>query len=1561
MSGKINSPSSPYLFILKSIVFFLLCWPAVGRIASAPVLDTALDVRAETSPVHTTAVVSLDKTLAGSPVAFETSFQQQFQLRKQANRDVYCPGDLITYTITLINNAPQAPVSATITDALPDGTSFVSATAGGMFDPSPAPGTVTWEIPPSVQQSIVVSYTVRVDCTIPKGRTLSNQARATIIFREQSLQIESNKVNIEPSRNCLPCIEKTVDKTIVCPGDFLTYMITVRNPGSSPFGPIPVVDPIPAGTMFVSANMGGTFTPAPPPGQVSWIIGPIPAGGSVILTFTVQVNCDAKPRTRVINQASMRIPGVAPIMTNPVESVVSANCPPVDFPCDGPPWAETEITVDQDPPILGQPNRICVTIVNNTSRPISNCTLIFGVLPFSFGAQFSTVATQTNVTLQPGSNTICVPYIPTFSGHTCVQVIIRCPGFPDQISQRNLDNAEVIEPGANDSLSFLICNPDPRNPQTIETNILANCDPGITFMLSNPNPMIGPGDCVVETLTVNVASTVPPGTMCTVDVVGYLGTQLVGGIEKKITVGAPRCVIRKRADRQVACPGDFIKYTIDAFCDQETKTLLVKDFVPPNTTFVSASAPGTFDPMTGQVCWLFNGVNSATMTMVVRVDVTAPPGSTITNIAQMEAPTSQASNSVSTLVSRDCQSGIRVVKNVDKQIVCPGDFLNYAITITNNTPSAIGPFNVVDPVPANTIFVAANLGGVYTAAPAPGQVTWTIPTLAPGASVTLVMTVQVVCDAKPGTQISNTAVVQLAAAPLKSNTVVSIVGRDCPPVMHPCDGPPWAETTIQIDHPPVVGDKNQICAVIVNNSGGPLSDCKVRFGFTAGFSMGSVFIPIGQVMQTLLPGNNLVCIPWTPTFSGHGCLSVTIDCPSFPRQLSARNIDTEIIEVGQVDRLQFLLCNPTDMPKQIHTSLLVSCPGVTAELSSPNPILNPGECIIEYVTVKVDPSVPAGTKCNLDVVEYIDNELIGGVRKIITVGTPHCRITKKADRDTACPGDIIEYWITAECDGQADALVITDAIPGGTSFVDASDGGMFDSMRGVVTWVIRGTNRAMVHLRVRVNPDAPVPGLIRNIAQIELPNSRGSEPVDVRITPNCPPPGVSIKKTVDKKEVCPCDFLNYAVTVTNNTPVAIGPLNIIEPVPVGTVFVSASAPGVFSPAPAPGLVTWTIPPLAPGASVTVSMTVQVPCTAQPGTPILNRAVVVDAAGARLGQASTVSRVTQNCPPVTHPFDGPPWAETTITVQNDPPIVGRANQICTQIINNTSGPISNCTLIFGVLPFGFGPPFFSPVATLTNITLQPGVNMICVPYLPTFSGHTCVQVIIRCPGFPDQISQRNLDNNEIIPPGGSDSLQFTVCNPDPKNPNLIQLNALVNCPGVSVSVSPALLNLGPGECQTATITVNVSPNVPVGTMCVFDVVGYLANTIAPVLVGGVEKKITVGAPGCTIRKRANKETAGPGDTITYTIDVQCQEPQKTLLITDKVPDHTTFVSATGGGVFNSVTGEVSWVVNGASSASVSMTVRVDPNVPRPSVITDMAQLQLPISASSNVVKVQVPAR
>jgi len=485
------------------------------------------------------------------------------------------------------------------------------------------------------------------------------------------------------------------------------------------------------------------------------------------------------------------------------------------------------------------------------------------------------------------------------------------------------------------------------------------------------------------------------------------------------------------------------------------------------------------------------------------------------------------------------------------------------------------------------------------------------------------------------------------------------------------------------------------------------------------------------------------------------------------------------------------------------------------------------------------------------------------------------------------------------------------------------------------------------------------PGPRDMTVRIQLPT--GGPPVEL----NCPRaftvtggPTTTISKTVDQTEVCPGDFLTYTITVGNSSSTAVGPLQVVDGVPAGTTFVSANLGGVFTPAPAPGQVTWSISSIPSNSTVMLTMTVQVNCDMRPGTRIINQATLQVPGAAATTSNQVVSVVTNNCPPVSHPCDGPPWAETTITVDQDPPIVGRPNRICAVVMNNTNSPVTACTLVFGVFPFGFGAPF-TPVATLTNVMLQPGANTICVPYVPTFSGHTCVRVIIRCPGFPDQISQRNLDNNEIIPPGGSDSLPFTVCNPDANNPAVIQLSVLANCPGVTITLSETQLTLGPGECKTVTVTVNVGPNVPVGTMCTFDVVGYNTSTPVPTLVGGIRKKVTVGSPGCVIRKRADRQVACPGDTITYTIDVQCQQRVATLLITDQVPANTTLIATSPGGVFNAITGEVSWVINGVSSATVTMTVRVAPTAPIPSVISDVAQLQIPITSSSNVVNVQVP--
>ena len=64
-----------------------------------------------------------------------------FALAKEVSPTTALPGDLVTFTITF-NNTGDPVDGVTLTDVLPDGVVFVSASDGGVYDD--AAGTVVW-------------------------------------------------------------------------------------------------------------------------------------------------------------------------------------------------------------------------------------------------------------------------------------------------------------------------------------------------------------------------------------------------------------------------------------------------------------------------------------------------------------------------------------------------------------------------------------------------------------------------------------------------------------------------------------------------------------------------------------------------------------------------------------------------------------------------------------------------------------------------------------------------------------------------------------------------------------------------------------------------------------------------------------------------------------------------------------------------------------------------------------------------------------------------------------------------------------------------------------------------------------------------------------------------------------------------------------------------------------------------------------------------------------------------------------------------------------------------
>jgi uncharacterized repeat protein (TIGR01451 family) len=91
---------------------------------------------------------------------------------KQVDATSAIQGDALTYTITVTNNGLQGATGIVITDDLPNGIKFVSASDGGVFDP--VTGNVVWSgISLAAGESMTVTLEVRIPDLYNPGNALN--------------------------------------------------------------------------------------------------------------------------------------------------------------------------------------------------------------------------------------------------------------------------------------------------------------------------------------------------------------------------------------------------------------------------------------------------------------------------------------------------------------------------------------------------------------------------------------------------------------------------------------------------------------------------------------------------------------------------------------------------------------------------------------------------------------------------------------------------------------------------------------------------------------------------------------------------------------------------------------------------------------------------------------------------------------------------------------------------------------------------------------------------------------------------------------------------------------------------------------------------------------------------------------------------------------------------------------------------------------------------------------------------------------------------------------------
>ena len=182
--------------------------------------------------------------------------------------------------------------------------------------------------------------------------------------------------------------------------------------------------------------------------------------------------------------------------------------------------------------------------------------------------------------------------------------------------------------------------------------------------------------------------------------------------------------------------GQTLTYTLTFRNDgnQAATGVTLTDTLPANTSFVSASDGGV---LAGNVVtWNIGNVpvgTPITRTVTVQVNDPLPAGVTsITNTATVTddggngADPTPANNTDTDIDSLATTPDLVVTKTDGVTSASPGDTLIYTLTISNAGAQDASGVIVTDTLPANTTFVSASDGGVFSG----GVVTWIVGDLA---------------------------------------------------------------------------------------------------------------------------------------------------------------------------------------------------------------------------------------------------------------------------------------------------------------------------------------------------------------------------------------------------------------------------------------------------------------------------------------------------------------------------------------------------------------------------------------------------------------------------------------------------------------------------------------------------------------------------------------------------------------------------------------------------------------------------------------------------------------
>ena len=1090
-------------------------------------------------------------------------------------------GSNVTYTVTVTNIGGNDALVVDVTDAIPPGMTFVSATPAAGFTCSNDAAAVVCSAPLlAAGASATFTFVFNIPSGTEPGTTFTNIATASTETPDVNEENDSGvAVTTTPQPALADVGVAKSGPTSAGPDTDVVYTITVRNAGPQAASDVELRDTLPGTMTFESLTQSGApfacSTPAiDAGGTIVCTAATLPAGASTTFTLTGHVPPGTPTETEFQNTATVTSSNdpnvendratttltvsrvdVSVVKSGPAVVTAGADVPyTLEVRNAGPDAAADVIFTDVIP---AGTTFVSLTYVSGvagacTANGAAGCT--FATLASGATSRYSLVlraGDTTSISNTANVSTASFDTDPSDNSSTATTTVT--PSADLAVTKSGPASATA---GTNATYSVTLRN---NGPSTASNVTLTDTLPaGTTFVsvaqTGGPTFTCGQAAGVVTctratfaplaTASFTIVVTVAPeatGTITNTAAVSATTPDPAAGnnaatAPTSVTASADLAV--SKIGPAAATAGTNVTYavTLTNHGPSAATDVTLTDTLPAGTTFVSAtqtSGPAfTCTPAAGVVtCTRATLAAGAAATFDVTVAVAAETTGTISNTAAVTAATPDPvpGNNAATSTANAAASADLAVTKSGPAAPTAGTNATYTVTVTNNGPSTATDVTLTDTLPPGTTYVSTSQtnGPAFSCPQSAGVVTCTRATFAPLATASF-------------------------------DIVVAIPAGTT--------GPLTNAATVTAATPDPVPANNTATATSGTGTAADLSVAKLGPGTaTAGTS-----------------------VRYTVDVTNHG--------PSTASNVTLTDTlppGTSFVSVTQISGPSFQCAHAAG----VVTCAIASLAPTTTALFSIVATVGPGATGTLVNTAAVSSSTPDPSTAN-------------NVSTTATVldATADLEVAKNGPA-TATAGNTVTYTVTVNNNGISTAanVTLTDTLPAGTpagttfTSVTQTGGPAFTCEQAARTITCtRATLAPLMPATFEIAVSVPLTafGLLTDVAEVRattpdpMPtNNRATAVTDVRVAPA----DLTIAKTANAPELFVGARAIFTILVRNDGPGRAEDVVVTDILPAGSTL--ESAPGCTGTA----TVTCNVGTLAAGTTATFTLTVRMPSTSGPVT------------------------------------------------------------------------------------------------------------------------------------------------------------------------------------------------------------------------------------------------------------------------------------------------------------------------------------------------------------------------